>query len=113
VCHPCPGASLDLLGHVVLVDAGTALRALGRHGSLDGILLLLEDAVNVLLENWVGVNLFKFGLEVLEAGSVGAAVGATTSIGHVEASVLDFLAVNAPVDGHVSLCFLAGGESKG
>lgn len=52
--------------------------------------------MNVLLEDGVWVELLEFGLEILQPGGVGGAVGATTGVGDVEAFVLDFFAVEAP-----------------
>jgi hypothetical protein len=53
--------------------------------------------VDVLLEHGVRVELLELGLEVLQAGGVGGAVGAAAGVGEGEALVLDFFAVDAPV----------------
>lgn len=53
--------------------------------------------MNVLLEDWIGLDMLELSLEVLQTGSITAAVGSTTSIGKVEAFILDLFAVNTPV----------------
>lgn len=55
--------------------------------------------MDVLLEHGVWVELLEFGLEILEPGGVGGAVGAAAGVGDVEALVLDFFAVDAPGGG--------------
>jgi hypothetical protein len=52
--------------------------------------------MDVLLEDRVGLDVFEFGLEVLQAGSVAGAVGAAASIGEVEAFVLDLFTIDTP-----------------
>lgn len=59
-------------------------------------IVLGARAVDVLLEHWVGFELLELGLEVLQPGGVGGAVGAAAGVGDVEAFVLDFFAVEAP-----------------
>jgi len=53
--------------------------------------------MDTLLKNRLLLNLFKLGLEILQAGGVAAAVGAAACIGKIEALILDFLAINAPL----------------
>jgi hypothetical protein len=52
--------------------------------------------MDILLEDRVSLSLLELSLEVLEASSVGGAIGATARIGQVEAFVLDLFAVDAP-----------------
>jgi hypothetical protein len=67
--------------------------------------------VQVLLEHGLGLDGFELGLEVLEARSVAAAVGAAAGVGEVEAFVLDLLSIDAPVVWSVSLvCSAVGGR---
>lgn len=87
---------------------GIFVAALGALGSVDamssvvhlvvvGLLILLgHGSVNVLFEHGLGLDGFELSLEVLEARGVAATVGAATSVGQVEALVLDFLAIDAP-----------------
>lgn len=53
--------------------------------------------MDILLENWLSFDLFEFSFEVFETGSIGTAVGATTSISQIEAFILDFLSIYTPV----------------
>lgn len=52
--------------------------------------------MDVLLEDGVSLDVFEFSLEVLQAGSVAGTVGATASIGEVEAFVLDLFTIDTP-----------------
>jgi hypothetical protein len=52
--------------------------------------------VNVFLKDRLGLHGFELGLEVFQAGSVAAAVGAAASIGKIEALILDFFALDTP-----------------
>ncbi len=52
--------------------------------------------MNLLLEDGLLVDLLELGLEVLQTCSVAAAVGATASVGKVEAFILHFLTINTP-----------------
>jgi len=83
--------------------------ALGRHGvdlldSIGEVAIGLAGgggsrllwAVDALLEDGLGLNVFKLGLEVTEAGGVGGAVGAAAIVGEGEIRVLDFFAFNTP-----------------
>ena len=58
---------------------------------------ILSRTMEFLFEDGLLLNLLELGLEVLQAGGVTAAVGATTCVGKVESFILDFLAVNTPV----------------
>ena len=69
---------------------------LGSLGAGEGAVLGGSDTVDLLLENDLLVALLELGFEVLEAGGVGGRVGATASIGHVKAGVLDLLSVQTP-----------------
>lgn len=53
--------------------------------------------MQALLEHGLGLDGFELGLEILEARSVAAAVGAAAGVGEVEAFVLDLLSLDAPV----------------
>jgi hypothetical protein len=65
--------------------------------SLREVLEIFSRTVEFLLEDRLLLNLLKFGLEVFQASSVAAAVGAAACIGKIEALVLDFFAVNTPL----------------
>jgi hypothetical protein len=52
--------------------------------------------VDILFKDRLGLDSFELGLEVLQAGSVAAAVGAAASIGKVKAFILDFFALDTP-----------------
>lgn len=68
---------LETFGLVILID--TALRALGCDA--DSSVVVSVGTVELLLEDRLGLDLLKLGLEALEAWSVAAAVGATSGIG--------------------------------
>lgn len=87
-------SSLNLL---VLIEAA-AIGAVGVDTtSRLELIFVIDSTMDVLLEDRIGLDMLEFGLEVLEACSVAAAVGATTGVVHGEARVLDFFALNAPV----------------
>lgn len=86
--------SLSALGLLILVDA--ALGALGVDTASNRKLLLVDGAVDILLEYWILLNVLELSLEVLQAGSVRRTVGATAGVVEVEALILDFLAVDTP-----------------
>ena len=50
-----------------------------------------------LLKDRLLLNLLELGLEILQAGSVAAAVGATACIGKIETLILDFFTINTPL----------------
>ena len=52
--------------------------------------------MDILLEDRVALDMLKLGLEILQTSRVRAAVGSATCVGHGEATVLDFLAIDAP-----------------
>jgi len=75
------------------------VRTLGRvrvHGT-ERVLVVLEGAVDVLLEDRLGLVDIKLGLEVLDVGGHGAAVGAAARVDKVEGLVDDLFAHAAPV----------------
>lgn len=84
---------------LVCVDAlGLLVRGDGLGGLSAGesAILGLGRAMNFLLEDWVLVVGLELGLEVLETGGVGGAVGAAAGVGHVKAGVLDLLSIQTP-----------------
>lgn len=56
------------------------------------------SAVNLLLEDRLGIGGFEFGLEITDGMAMGAAVGATAGIGEVVAIILHLIARAAPVE---------------
>ncbi len=54
-------------------------------------------AMDVFLEDWIGLNGFKLGLEAVDGVAVGAAIGATTSVGEIVAIVLGFVPRSSPM----------------
>lgn len=76
---------------LVLVDGAAA----GRGVRLAQ--LLIFGAMEVLLEDGLGLVDLKLGLEVVDVGGQAAAVGAAAGIGKVEALVDDLLTRFAPV----------------
>ena len=64
--------------------------------SLREIFKVLSWTVEFLLEDGLLLNLFEFGLEILQAGGVAAAVGAAACIGKIKALILDFFAIDTP-----------------
>jgi hypothetical protein len=88
--------SLNALGLFIVID--TAIGALGNNTlSLRKFFEILSRTVQFLLKDRLLLNLLELGLEILQAGGVAAAVGATTCVGKVESFILDFLAINTPV----------------
>jgi hypothetical protein len=88
--------NLNALGLVILID--TAIGALCVNTpSLGEIFKIFSWTVEFLLENRLLLNLLEFGLEILQAGSVAAAVGAAACIGKIEAFVLDLFAIDTPL----------------
>jgi hypothetical protein len=88
--------SLNALGLFIVID--TAIGALGNNTlSLRKLFEILSRTVQFLLEDGLLLNLLELGLEILQAGGVAAAVGAAACIGKIEALILDFLAINAPL----------------
>jgi hypothetical protein len=53
--------------------------------------------VQALLEHGLGLDGFELGLEILEARSVAAAVGAAAGVVQVEALILDLFSLDAPM----------------
>jgi len=53
-------------------------------------------SVDVFLEDWIGLDGFKLGLEAVDGVAVGATIGATTSIGEVVAIVLGLVTRSPP-----------------
>lgn len=82
-----------LLRLVLLINA--ALGALGIDTTSRQI-VFESRSVKLLLKDGFGFNLLELGLEVLETGSVGAAIGTTASIVHVETSILSLVAIDTP-----------------
>ena len=94
-------SSLNLLGHILLLDAHAA-------GALRAILLVQREAllllgrrtgrgaVVFLLEDGIRLHGFELGLEVVDSVAVRAAVGAAAGVGEVVAVVFGFFAVAAP-----------------
>ncbi|KAM3072265.1 hypothetical protein ACMFMG_012186 [Clarireedia jacksonii] len=87
---------LSLLGLSILINTAT-FRAICIDTS--SLRKILHSTVDIFFKDGIGFDLFELGLEVFETGSVRAAVGATTSIGHSEAFVLDFFTFYTPVCG--------------
>lgn len=52
--------------------------------------------MNVFFKHWISLDSFKFGLEVVDGMTMGAAVGAATGVGKVVAIVLRLVAWGAP-----------------
>lgn len=96
---------LDLLGYFLLFNAGTAgaieaVRFVKAHGlifhfSLGSVIFLFED--------YIRLDGLEFGLEVADGMAMGAAVGATTSVGEGVAIIVLFFARTAPTDWSVIL----------
>lgn len=53
--------------------------------------------MQVFLENGLGLDGLELGFEVLETGSVAATIGAAASVGEIEALILYFFTLDAPV----------------
>lgn len=53
--------------------------------------------MNILLKYRIGIQMLKLSLEILQTSSITATIGAAASIGQIEALILDFLAIDAPV----------------
>jgi len=92
------GDHLDLLGYFLLFNAGTAsaieaVRFVEAHGlifhvSLSSMIFLFKDHIRL--------DGLELGLEVADGMAMGAAIGATTSIGEGVAIVVLFFAWTAP-----------------
>jgi len=87
----------DLLRLVLLIEARATLRALGVDSLSLWKLFIDGSAMDIFIKDWVVVYLLELGLEVLQTSRVAAAVGSATSIGHIEARVLDLFTINTPV----------------
>ena len=87
-----PQSHLNTLSFVFLVNTSISAALSVDTSSLRELL----GAMELLFEYRLGVDLLELGLEVLQAGSVAAAVGSATSIGHVEAFILDFFSIDTP-----------------
>jgi hypothetical protein len=93
--------NLNALGLIIIIDA--ALRALSIDtASIGEGFVVIGRAMDVLLKDRVMFNGLELGLEILQAGSVAAAVGSAASVGHSEAFVLDFFSVDTPAKAGVS-----------
>jgi hypothetical protein len=83
-------------------------RATSGGGALclgQSVVILSLRAVDVLLEDRLGLIELKLGLEVMEMVGIAAAVGSTASIGELELLVDDFFTRTAPdTDYVVSEC---------
>lgn len=53
-------------------------------------------SMDIFLEDWIGLDSFEFGLEAVDGVTVGAAVGATTSVGKVVAIILRLVTRSSP-----------------
>lgn len=86
---------LNALGLVFLIDAAIGTLGIDTAGRWE--FLIVTGTVDILLEDGVLLDVLELGLEVLQTGSVGAAVGSTTSVGKIEAFILDLFTVDTPV----------------
>lgn len=84
-----------LLGLDIFINTATLRTVCVGTGSLGKF--FHQGTMDILLKNWLCFDLFELSLEIFETGSVGAAIGATTSIGHIEAFVLDFFTIYTPI----------------
>jgi len=96
----CKTPLLDTLGLVIIIDA--ALRTVGVD-TPSLWKLIVHSAVDILLKDRVGLDMLELGLEVLQAGSVAAAVRSATGIGQVEAFILDFFTIDTPATTRLAL----------
>jgi hypothetical protein len=59
--------------------------------------------MNILLEDGFLLNSLELSLEILQASGIAAAIGSATSVGDVEAFVLNFFSFDTPAEVRVSL----------
>ncbi|KAL8243821.1 hypothetical protein R6Q59_010079 [Mikania micrantha] len=89
---------LHLLESIILGNASSkaaAIIAFFLAESRSSFDIFLTGSMKFFLEDWVGVNAFELGLEVIQGLST--AVGATTIVGKGIAIILNFVAVTTPV----------------
>ncbi len=84
---------LVILIHASSESAGVGALFLGEGGGL--LHVIIGWAMDLFLEDGVGVDGFEFGLEITE--SLGAGVGPTTTVGEVVPVVLSFFALATPI----------------
>lgn len=86
--------NLKALRLVILVDA--FLGALGVDADCRKIIVVFTCTVDIFLENRLLLDMLELSLEVLQTGSVAAAVGAAAGIGKIEALILNLLTIDTP-----------------
>ena len=97
-----PICNSNALGLFIVIDAAIGALSINTAGVGEGG-VVVSRAVDVLLEDGVLLEGLELGLEVLQAGSVAAAIGSAAGVGHGEAFVLDFFSIDTPAELRVSL----------
>lgn len=94
-----PYPNLSTLRLLIFINAAIGTLGIDTTSSRELLIIVHDSAVDILLEDGVLLDVLELGLEVLQASSVGAAVGTAASVVDVETLVLDFLAIDTPVYG--------------